>query len=257
MCRGGSATNWEKIVSFELKHIELKDANDFISGIGGFSLGLERAGMQTIGFCETDPYCRAVLRQHWPGVPIYKDVKELPHVPGVDVICGGFPCQPFSSAARGRNNAEDLWPWMLRAIGRIRPRWVIAENVPGIGPDGVKRVRSDLESAGYSVWTFDLDTAPRKRHRQRPRIFWLAHANGESESRLSEYAEMACLPALSGRGWENHSPPVGMDDGLPLRMVRLKALGNALVPMAAEMLGRAIRYSYSTPQRDCQPDRKL
>jgi DNA (cytosine-5)-methyltransferase 1 len=213
---------------------------DLFSGIGGFTLGLERAGMKTIGFCETDPYCRAVLRQHWPGVPIYKDVKELPNVPGVDLICGGFPCQPFSSAARGRNNAADLWPDMFRAVRTIHPNWVIAENVPGIGPEGVERVRDDLESAGYQVWPMDLDTAPRKRHRQRPRIFWLAYSNSQSEPRLAEHEEMACLPPLSGRGWENHSAPVGMDDGLPLRMDRLKALGNALVPMAAELIGRAI-----------------
>jgi DNA (cytosine-5)-methyltransferase 1 len=213
---------------------------DLFSGIGGFSLGLERAGMQTVGFCETDPYCRAVLRQHWPGVPIYKDVKELPHVSGVDVICGGFPCQPFSTAARGRNNAEDLWPWMLGVVFVLRPDWVIAENVPGIGPDGIERVRSDLEQAGYYAWTFNLDTAPRKRHRQRPRIFWLAYADSQGEPRQSEHAQMAGIRPLSGRGWENHSPPVGMDDGLPLRMDRLKALGNAVVPMAAEMIGRAI-----------------
>lgn len=213
---------------------------DLFSGIGGFSLGLERAGMQTVGFCESNAYCQAVLRQHWPGVPIYKDVKELPYVSGVDVICGGFPCQPFSTAARGRNNAEDLWPWMLGVVFAIRPDWVIAENVPGIGPEGIEQVRSDLEHTGYDVWSFNLDTAPGKRHRQRPRVFWVAHANGDREPRRAEHAEMAGLRKVSGRGWENIPAPMGVDDGLPFRMDRLKTLGNSLVPAAAEIIGRAV-----------------
>ena len=108
---------------------------DLFSGIGGFSLGLERAGMETIAFCEIDPYCRKVLAKHWPGVPIYEDVRELDAtgLGRIDLVCGGYPCQPFSQAGK-RVGAEDdrhLWPAMLEVIKAARPAWVIGENVAG------------------------------------------------------------------------------------------------------------------------------
>src|SRR5215831_11375764 len=91
---------------------------DLFSGIGGFSLGLERAGMRIVAFCECDPFCQCVLRKHWPDVPIFDDVRTLPVIGGIDVICGGFPCQPFSSAARGRHAQQSLWPAMLAVVER-------------------------------------------------------------------------------------------------------------------------------------------
>ena len=105
---------------------------DLFSGIGGFSLGLERAGMETVAFCEIEDYPRKVLAKHWPNIPIYKDVKKLSlsklwTIP--DLICGGFPCQPFSTASHGIKTAKDLWPDMLNVINEFRPKWIIAENV--------------------------------------------------------------------------------------------------------------------------------
>lgn len=214
---------------------------DLFSGIGGFSLGFSRAGIKTVAFCENDPDAVSVLASRWPHVPVYGDVRSLTVEPGFcDIVSGGFPCQPFSTAARGRNNARDLWPSFQRIIAEAYPRWVVAENVPGIGPDGVDRVARDIEREGYHVWPLDLDTSPPGRSRGRRRYFWLAHADSESESRRPVDGEVAGLRALSPDCWPNHSPPLGVDDGLPGRMDRLRMLGNAVTPYAAEIIGRAI-----------------
>ncbi|MBT4838877.1 MAG: DNA cytosine methyltransferase [Methylococcales bacterium] len=132
---------------------------DLFSGIGGFSLGLERAGMTTVGFCEVEQYPISILKKHWPDIPVFDDIKEvkgdeiLQQVGQVDLICGGFPCQPFSVAGKQRGAQDDrhLWPYMLRLISEIRPRWVIAENVAGFIPMGLDSVLSDLEAEGYET----------------------------------------------------------------------------------------------------------
>src|ERR1041385_5530821 len=94
---------------------------DLFSGIGGFSLGLERAGMTTVAFCEIDPFCRRVLKRHWPDVPVYPAITQLTarslhhdRIPDIDLICGGYPCQPFSVAGkqRGEDDPRPLWPHM-------------------------------------------------------------------------------------------------------------------------------------------------
>lgn len=216
---------------------------DIFSGIAGFSIGLERAGMRTVGFCEIKEECRWLLRDKWPSVPIFEDIRTLTADrlgEPVDVIAGSFPCQPFSSAARGRNNAVDLWPEFLRLVREVRPAWVIAENVPGIGYDGVDRVCSDLEHEGYTVWPFDIDTALPQRQRGRIRFIWVAHANRDGEPRLAEHGEVAGLRVVPTHSQENDRKPMGMDDGLPHRMAGLHALGNAITPTIAELVGRAI-----------------
>ena len=112
---------------------------DLFSGIGGFSLGLERAGMETVAFCEIDPFCQKVLRKHWPDVPVYDDVRTIDYDGPVDVICGGFPCQPFSAAGKRRGTKDDryLWPEMLRVAEKYKPTWFIGENVAGLTSMGV------------------------------------------------------------------------------------------------------------------------
>ena len=106
---------------------------DLFSGIGGFSLGLERAGMETVQFVEIDPFCQKVLAKHWPGVPIHGDITTFRGEPGsADVICGGFPCQDISSAGKGAGLAgarSVLWFEYARIIGEVRPRYVVVENV--------------------------------------------------------------------------------------------------------------------------------
>lgn len=214
---------------------------DFFSGIGGFSLGLERAGMTTVMFCEIDAKCQRVLGKHWPGVRMENDIEQLDTTGlAVDLACGGFPCQPFSSAARGRNNKPDLWPAMRERLRELRPDWVLAENVPGLGYHGIDRVCGDLEALDYSCWAFRLDTAPPGRHRGRDRFVIVAHANGKGEPRRAINAQVACLSEISRRGEANDPAPLGMDDGLPGRMDALKQVGNSISPWAAEMFGHAV-----------------
>jgi DNA (cytosine-5)-methyltransferase 1 len=155
---------------------------DLFSGIGGFSLGLERAGMETVGFCEIDSFCRKVLQKHWPDVPIFEDIKELDgdeYRGTVDLICGGFPCQPFSVAGKQRGSGDDraLWPEMLRVIREVEPTWVIGENVPGIINMELDTVLSDLEDSGYSCQTFNIPACSLDAQHIRARIFFISHTN--------------------------------------------------------------------------------
>lgn len=124
---------------------------DLFSGVGGFTIAAERAGWKTIGFSEIDPYASAVLKKHWPGIPNLGDIRGI-HGVRADLVTGGFPCQPFSTAGQRRGASDDraLWPEMRRVIEEARPSWVCAENVPGIISMELDRVLFDLECLGYS-----------------------------------------------------------------------------------------------------------
>ena len=145
---------------------------DLFSGIGGFSLGLEATGgFKTVGFCEIEPYCQQVLKRHWPDVPIYNDVRGLKHDGAVDIVTGGYPCQPFSTAGKrkGQSDPRHLWPAMFGIIEAKRPRWVIGENVAGHISMGLDEVLADLERAAYSAIPFIIPAcavgAPHRRDR--------------------------------------------------------------------------------------------
>lgn len=160
---------------------------DLFSGIGGFSLGLERAGMKTAMFCEIEPFCRAALAKHWPGVPIHDDVSTLDSVVvaqqagAIDLVCGGFPCQDISIAGRGAGLGGDrsgLWFEYLRIIGEVRPRWVIIENVPALRSRGLDVVLGGLAALGYDAeWHCIPASAVGAPHR-RDRVWIVAHSNG-------------------------------------------------------------------------------
>lgn len=170
---------------------------DLFSGIGGFSIGLERAGFETVAFCEIEDYPRAVLRRHWPNVPIYGDIKQLTgeqlRADGIvpDLICGGYPCQPFSVAGRQRGEQDErhLWPEMLRLIRECRPRWVISENVSGHIKLGLDEVLSSLEAEGYTVWTFIIPACAVNAPHKRDRLWIVANANSSSGRRTSRQDE--------------------------------------------------------------------
>ncbi len=155
---------------------------DLFSGIGGFSLGLERAGMETVAFCETDEFCRKVLAKHWPDVPCYSDIRKLTgdiieqEVGPIDLISGGFPCQPFSQAGKRQGVADDryLWPEMLRVIREVRPRWVLGENVAGIVKMALDQVLADLESLGYTCQSFIVPACAVDAPHQRKRVWIVA-----------------------------------------------------------------------------------
>ena len=151
---------------------------DLFSGIGGFSLALEKVGFKTIGFCETDPYCKLLLQKHWKGVTIHDDIKKLEAKDikePVFILTGGFPCQPYSVAGKqkGTDDNRYLWPEMFRVIKEVKPTWIIAENVRGIIniQDGMvfETVCSDMESEGFEVQAFIIPAAgvgaPHKRER--------------------------------------------------------------------------------------------
>lgn len=214
-----------------MKHLDL------FSGIGGFALAAQKVGWRTVGFVEIDPRCHAVLRRHWPDVPIYDDIRTFAGLPA-DIITGGYPCQPFSSAARGRNVAPDLWPEMLRVVRNVRPSWVVAENVTGRRLQHVERSAIDLEREGYTPLVFDL-AAPSRRH-IRARAFVVAYADSDGEPRCPVHEEMARIRATTGRG-RHQSEPVGVDARLPGRMDRLHMLGNAIETWPAELIFRGIQ----------------
>src|SRR5258708_2164912 len=162
---------------------------DLFSGIGGFSLGLERAGMRTVAFCEIDPFCRRVLAKHWPDVPVYDDVRTLTAARVgscgqlIDVICGGFPCQDISFAGKGAGiggERSGLWSEYARIIGEVRPKYVIVENVAALLGRGLERVLGDLAALGFDAeWHCIPASAVGAPHR-RDRVWIVAHsdANG-------------------------------------------------------------------------------
>ena len=163
-----------------LKHLDL------FSGIGGFSLGLESAGLvETVAFCDFDKYCQQVLNKNFPDVPVYGDVKELNHdklradgINQIDIITGGYPCQPFSVAGRkkGEQDPRHVWPEMFRLIKELRPTWVIGENVGGHIKLGLDTVLENLESEGYSARTFSISASSVGANHKRERVWIVANS---------------------------------------------------------------------------------
>ena len=182
---------------------------DLFSGIGGFSLGLERTGgFETVAFCEIEPYPRAVLAKHWPGVPCYEDVRTLTADTlsrdgiAVDVICGGFPCQDVSFAGKraGLEGARSgLWREYARLVGELRPRFVIVENVPGLLNLGMGAVLGDLAALGYdATWDCIPASAVGAPHR-RDRVWIVAHTD-RAAVRQQPVAEPRCKSPAVARG---------------------------------------------------------
>jgi DNA (cytosine-5)-methyltransferase 1 len=161
---------------------------DLFSGLGGFSLGLERTGcFKTVAFCEIDKYCTLILNKHWKGIKVYDDVRKITKeqfdADGIeypDILSGGFPCQPFSVAGKQKGTGDDrhLWPEMFRIIKAFRPRIVIGENVKGIIniQDGLvfETVCTDLENEGYEVQAFNIPAAGVQAPHRRERIWIIA-----------------------------------------------------------------------------------
>jgi DNA (cytosine-5)-methyltransferase 1 len=236
------------------------------SGIGGFELGLERAGMTVVGQVEINPFGRAVLRAHWPHVPQHEDVRTAvdwwtsKERPQVDVICGGFPCQDISNAGKraGITGARSgLWGAMLDTVRRLRPRYVLVENVSALAVRGLDTVLADLAGIGFDAEWATLRACDFGAPHNRERLFILAYSqdlHGVTRGRLEQSAsrrpqiELGGLfsPSLSQRrrsadSWLAREPKVDrMVDGIPAVVDRLAALGNAVVPAVAEHIGRQL-----------------
>ena len=160
-----------------LKHVDL------CSGIGGFALGFEWAGLSTPHlFCDIEPWCRDILKQHWPNVPIKSDVKELANdpdrfIPDCDILTAGYPCQPFSSAGKRKGEEDDrhIWPYIRTIVAHKRPSWVVFENVNGHISLGLDTVLSNLEAEGYTTRPFVIPACSVGAPHRRDRVWIVGH----------------------------------------------------------------------------------
>ena len=280
------------------------------SGIGGIDLGLDLAGFECAWQVEVDEHCRRILEQHWPGVPKYKDIYEVKgsELEPVDILCGGFPCQPVSLAGKRGGVDDERWLWdeFYRLICEIRPRWVVAENVPGLLSANSGRafaeVLRDLAEGGYDVvWDVfpaggpggvgalhqrqrifiigKLAKPKSKRHGRRTgkkrrikrRKFQQSkqrrskvgrEVEGRSKShgdtvadndreRLKEqlWPQSVEEEGIERSSWWCTEPSVGrVANGVPNRVDRLRALGNAVVPQVAYKVARMI-YEYTEKEK--------
>jgi len=214
------------------------------AGIGGFDLGLERAGMKCKWQVEIDPFCRKVLQKHWPEVPRYRDVREIEKIESVDIICGGPPCQRTSVAAAifGNRTGESLWGEMARIVQENMPTWVIVEQPPG-NKKWETEVTVDLEGLGYCVDRFVRSALLCGAPHERRRVFFVANTLRE---RLDTFTRLRESSSIIEKSWP--SPPRGtwrsprtgtcrMDDGLPDWVDRIKSLGNAVIPQVIKHIG--------------------
>ena len=222
---------------------------DLFTGIGGTSLGLTRAGHTPTAFCEIDPYCQAVLTRHWPNTPIHDDVRTLhgTEYGPFDMLVATYPCQPFSHAGdqRGHEHEAHLWPEVARIIRNTRPRIILLENVTGHLRIGFGDVLANLAESGYdAAWDCVPASIVGAPH-FRDRLWVVAYPNGDREPTVGVDDEALWRPPPTGVRWPEWTPDpatLGVDDGLPRGMDRrrLTALGNAVVPQVAELIGRRL-----------------
>jgi len=232
---------------------------DLFSGIGGFSLGLERAGFETVAFCEIEEYPRKVLAKHWPNVPIYEDVrhvtKEQLESDGIrpDVICGGFPCTDASTAQEHRTGTTGertgLYREIIRAICMVRPKYTIMENVAGLLDTGMGSVLGDLAEVGNDAEWDCISSSDVGAPHERERLWIVANPSGVGQQRSGEYFKSINKEKDSYREASGLVDAVQGEalpyvcrrhDGLSSSMDRIKCLGNAVVPQIPELIGRAI-----------------
>lgn len=239
---------------------------DLFSGIGRFSLGLERAGFETVAFCEIDPFCRRVLAKHWPGVPCYDDVRTLTRarlgadgVASVDVICGGFPCQDISLANRSAEGIagarSGLWSEIHRLTREFRPRVVFLENVSALLGRGIDRVLADLASFGYDAEWHCIPAGYAGSIQNRDRVWIVAYPAEDgvqgllqgldfSAARQGRACGQADLPDVFADpfGGDRWPQPLvrGGRRGFPDWAHRVGASGNSVDPAIPEAIGRAI-----------------
>lgn len=252
------------------------------SGIGGFDLAAERAGCTNVFQVENDPWCQSILKKNFPSVKIHGDIKNFKtkaYANKIDLITGGFPCQPFSIAGKQKGKADNryLWPEMLRVIKDIKPKFIIGENVFGIIKLALDQVLSDLETCGYITETFVIPACAKNAPHRRDRVWIIAYQKAiqnkliryyntlEKDSR-SKNSKVMVFSNTSGnrrtqfkyaqihdkahrdnrrivksRNYWQSEPRMGrVLDGVSHRMDRIKGLGNAIVPQVAEEIIRVL-----------------
>ena len=265
-------------------------ALELFAGIGGIALAEQMAGIEVAGLCEYAEYPRQILKKHWPDVPLFKDVTKLDrktlteggiNPDSIDIVSGGFPCQPYSVAGKRKGTADDrdLWPEMFRIIRQLWPTWVVGENVANFANMELDRTLLDLESLGYQARAFVLPACAVDAPHQRLRTFIVAYSDrkrqlqsqgtdedkrrriGDSRQILDnadslgrktgrsifeqEPSERQRKRQLGSAGsspakWQPE-PGVGrVADGIPNRLDRITALGNAVVPQQILPIFQAI-----------------
>lgn len=234
------------------------------SGIGGFDLAAEWAGFENLFNCEIGPWCRDRLANYWPKAKQYNDITTTDFTfwkGRIFILTGGFPCQPFSTSGQ-RNGTCDpryLWPEMYRAIREIEPDWIIAENVPGLinWSQGMvfQRVCTDLEIAGYEVWTFDIPACCIGGYHKRRRIWFVAHTHRlglfkapiynrtTAKKPFQTVRKMPAFKTIIANDFRSESNKYGVIDGIPegLDEHSLRAYGNAIVPQIAYQFFETIK----------------
>lgn len=226
------------------------------AGIGGIDLAAEKAGFVTVGQCELGDYPYQILCKHWPGVPKWRDIKDVTAeslraagIRHVTLVSGGFPCQPYSIAGKRRGEKDDrhLWPEMRRVVAELRPRWVLGENVAHFVHMGLDGVLVDLEAGGYEAWAVVLPACAVGAPNRRNRVFVVAHSDEQrcdarpNENRVAGKAPPAgqgtgawVLGHFRGRSGRIWTAPEScferVDYGVPTELERLIALGNAVNP---------------------------
>jgi DNA (cytosine-5)-methyltransferase 1 len=235
------------------------------AGIGGFDLGFERAGFETVWQVEIDEYCRRVLEKHFPGAERFADIRKCGghNLKAVDVICGGFPCQDISWAGKRKGiegPQSSLWREYRRIIGELKPEWVVIENVSRLVSSGLREVLEDLEIIGYDAewqiipaWSFGSPQV-------RKRIFIVAYPvqSRESWRRPCRFGWGECRQGEVGhdgrQGNEKENvqlwaePNVGrVAHGLPGVVDRINKLGNAVIPQIAQYIAERIKIAMGEP----------
>lgn len=228
------------------------------SGIGGFDLGLERAGFSIEWQVEIDEFCQRILAKHWPHVTRYGDIRAVDWstVEPIDLLCGGFPCQDLSCSGKRAGLREGtrsgLWFEYLRAIRHLRPRYILVENVTGLLDNhALGRVLGDLATSGYDAEWQVLSACMFGAPHTRERVFLVAYPTGAIPQRGLPWGEVEgfATPRVvdQDEAWDSRegkaeieSALLGVSDEVPYRVDRIKGLGNAIVPAIAENIGKMI-----------------
>lgn len=242
----------------QLTHLSL------FSGIGGLDLAAEWAGFRTVGQCEYADYPARILEKHWPDVPRWRDIRTLTKesfhertgMHTVNVVSGGFPCQPFSVAGKrkGKEDNRYLWPEMLRVIKELQPDWVVGENVTGLVRAALDEILSELEAAGYEARAYSSKAGDIGALFSGERIAIVAASNDgrtavRRDGELQTDEEACGIGSNNGRRaaepdqwrrWEIKSRPYGVADGISNRVDRIRCLGNAVVPQQFYPIFKAI-----------------
>ena len=222
------------------------------SGGGLGDYGLELAGMEIVGQVEIDDYCQKILKLRWPDVPKWRDIREVKGeevvktVGRVDLISGGFPCQPFSVAGKQRGKQDDryLWPEMFRVVSEVKPAYVLGENVPGIIKSALDQVLSDLESIGYTCQAFTIPACAVDAPHRRDRLWVVGYNVADSES-IRTQGRIRKPRTGRSESWKNSWWPIEPSicrvvDECPDRVHRLKLLGNGQVVQVVQWIGERI-----------------